>query len=275
MTPFTPFFLPAERGERFCLFHPSVGPPRGAIVYLHPFAEEMNKSRRMAALQSRAFAAHGYAVLQIDLCGCGESPQAFGSARWDLWKADAALAVAWLSKHAEGPVYVWGLRLGALLALDYAKDAPQRLSGLLLWQPVLSGEQMITQFLRLRATRAMLTGGAAGPRGTAGLRAALAAGKAVEVAGYELAPELAHSIEALRIAELAPKAVPVRWMEVVSGQNAALPSPSGRVVERWRSLGLEVEACAVRGEPFWNSVEISECPELLAQATGSMACVEA
>jgi len=33
----------------------------------------MNKSRRMAALQARVFAAMGFGVLQIDLFGCGDS----------------------------------------------------------------------------------------------------------------------------------------------------------------------------------------------------------
>ncbi len=71
------FFLPvanAQHSQRFCLFHPAQGRASGApLLYLHPFAEEMNKSRRMAALQSRALAEHGYAVLQIDLLGCGDS----------------------------------------------------------------------------------------------------------------------------------------------------------------------------------------------------------
>jgi exosortase A-associated hydrolase 2 len=86
--PFEPFFVAAARGERFCIFHPAAAALRGAIVYLHPFAEEMNKSRRMAALQSRLFAARGFAVLQIDLFGCGDSSGDFGEARWDIWKQD-------------------------------------------------------------------------------------------------------------------------------------------------------------------------------------------
>jgi len=80
--PFEPFFLPASRGERFCIFHPAAGALRGAVLYLHPFAEEMNKSRRMAALQSRMLAARGIAVLQIDLFGCGDSSGDFGDASW-------------------------------------------------------------------------------------------------------------------------------------------------------------------------------------------------
>ena len=72
---FEAFFLPAGREQRFCILHGAESgiPVRGALVYVHPFAEEMNKARRMAALQARAMAAAGYAVLQIDLYGCGDS----------------------------------------------------------------------------------------------------------------------------------------------------------------------------------------------------------
>ncbi|MFN3884534.1 MAG: hypothetical protein ACK4Q4_07240 [Rhodocyclaceae bacterium] len=44
------FFLPVADGNRFCLHHPPAGAARGALIYLPPFAEEMNKSRRMAAM---------------------------------------------------------------------------------------------------------------------------------------------------------------------------------------------------------------------------------
>ena len=61
------FFLPVGGGQRFCIFHrPHGAEARAALIFLHPFGEEMNKSRRMAALQARALAAAGYAVL------CGE-----------------------------------------------------------------------------------------------------------------------------------------------------------------------------------------------------------
>ena len=42
--PFDAFFLPAAGGERFCVFHPASGVPAGSVLYVHPFAEEMNLS---------------------------------------------------------------------------------------------------------------------------------------------------------------------------------------------------------------------------------------
>ena len=37
----------------------------GALVFIHSFAEEMNKCRRMAALQSRAFADAGWSKQRV------------------------------------------------------------------------------------------------------------------------------------------------------------------------------------------------------------------
>ena len=71
-----PLFLQVKLGplgRRFALHHRPAGPPRGLVVYVHPFAEEMNKSRRMAALQSRALAEAGFAVLQLDLMEIGRA----------------------------------------------------------------------------------------------------------------------------------------------------------------------------------------------------------
>ena len=121
------FFLasPARAGgQRFCLLT-TPAEPRATVVYVHPFAEEMNKSRRMVALQARAFAAAGIAVLQIDLFGCGDSCGDFASARWDQWLRDLTVAADWLAERGNGPMQLWGLRLGALRL--QREDADQRL----------------------------------------------------------------------------------------------------------------------------------------------------
>ena len=260
--PFEPFFLPAACGERFCIFHPAAGTPRGAIVYLHPFAEEMNKSRRMAALQSRALAAHGFAVLQIDLLGCGDSSGEFGEARWEIWKHDAVLAVQWIRRRVRAPVHLWGLRLGALLALDIAADCDESIGSFLLWQPVIDGESFLTQFLRLRVATGMINDGVA-QTSTQDLRKELNAGAVMEIAGYDLAPELAHAIDRLKLAELAPRDAPVHWFEVVPEASRPLSPASRRVENAWIARGVEVNVRTVAGEPFWNTIEIAVCPALL------------
>jgi len=264
--PFEPLFLPAANGERFCIYHPPAAARRGGVVYLHPFAEEMNKSRRMAALQSRMLAARGFAVLQIDLFGCGDSSGNFGDASWEIWQHDVALAVQWLRQRVGGSVALWGLRLGALLALDSARlcdPAPDRF---VLWQPVISGESFVTQFLRLRVATDMIAEGAA-QTSTKDLRNELSTGGVLEIAGYDLTRKLTNAIDGLKLAELAPRDATVHWFEVVADTNGLLSPASRRVADAWIARGVEANIHAVAGEPFWNTIEITECPALLAETT--------
>jgi exosortase A-associated hydrolase 2 len=262
-----PFFLKAAAGERYCLFHPAVGACRGGLVYVPPFGEEMNKSRRMAALQARALAAQGIAVLQIDLYGTGESSGDFADARWELWLADVALGCQWLAARLGRPVGLWGLRLGALLALDYARaqlalgaPAPQRM---LLWQPVHSGSSYLTQFLRLRMANEMLGADGSQKTGTAALRDQLRDGQALEVAGYALAPELADALDRLELSKIAPPPCPLHWLDVVAAEGRPLTPASAKLVAAWQQQGAELDAQAVAGPPFWGTQEIATCPALL------------
>ncbi len=262
LPPPAPFFLPvAGQGARFCLYHAPAGPCKAALVYLHPFAEEMNRSRRMAALAARALAAQGVAVLQIDLLGCGDSSGDFGDARWELWRADVALAAAWLrerSGHAPG---LWGLRAGALLALDCAPemDCPR----LLLWHPVHSGAQYLTQFLRLQLAADMLDQQQAARTTTAALRATLRAGTPLEIAGYTLAPAMADALDALDSKKLVPPC-PVHWWELAAEAGRPLPPAGAAVLQAWQAHGATVQAQVVEGPQFWATPEIATSPALLA-----------
>lgn len=261
-----PMFLAQGAAARFALYHAPQQPCRGALLYLHPFAEEMNKSRRMAALQARRLAGEGWGVLQLDLHGCGDSAGDFADASWESWRADVALGLQWLQERlgAQLPQApgLWGLRLGALLALDYAcRPAGPLVSQLLLWQPVLQGSAHLTQFLRLQVAADML-GENAAAGGTAALRATLGAGQALEIAGYTLAPVLAQALDAADAAALAPPCR-VAWLEVVAQEGRALPPAAQRLLAQWQAAGASVTAQTVAGPQFWATQEIAESPALL------------
>jgi exosortase A-associated hydrolase 2 len=256
------FFLGSGRGERYCLYHAPHGAARGAFVYVHPFAEEMNKSRRMAALQARALAARGYGVLQIDLKGCGDSGGALDEARWDHWKDDVGAASAWLAQRLGLPVGLWGLRLGAVLALDYAATARAPVAQLLLWQPVLHGAAFMTQFLRLRVAAGMLGDDAQATLGTRELRAILQAGETLEVAGYPLAPRLVAAIDALDAMTMTPPC-PVHWIEIVAAADRPVAPAALRVAQTWEARGAAVTVHPVVAMQFWASQEITQSPALI------------
>ena len=263
-----PFFLAGERGPLFCLHYaPLGGAPKSSILYLHPFAEEMHKSRRMAALQARQFAAQGHAVLQVDLTGCGDSAGDFEDATWTIWRDDVRRAHAWLQERVPGPVQLWGLRSGAALAAEMSREL-SAVARLLLWQPMVSGEQFLTQFLRLKLASEMLRQGQS-QHGTAELIAKLEAGASIEVGGYMLGPDMAAALHGFKLASLLP-ACPVEWFEVGSQGGELLGHASQGVVDGWRAAGVSVRARTIAGEPFWTMQEISECPELVSATLESL-----
>ena len=265
-----PFFLESEQGRRFCLLHtPPPGiPQRSGVLYVHPFAEEMNKTRRMAAMQSRALAALGHVVLQIDLFACGDSCGEMRDASIALWHSDIQAAAEWMQARGLAPLTVWGLRFGCLLGLAWASATTMPIDRLLLWQPVVNGEAHLNQFLRIGTASAMLSAGtaSAGPP----LRSRLAQGAAVEVAGYDISPQLASGMDSLRIADASCPAARIDWFEVVANAEGGMAPISQRTIGAWQARGLDVHQHVIGGESFWATVETTDCPELLAATTRLM-----
>jgi uncharacterized protein len=263
MTP-EAFFVSASQGRgghRFCLYYPVPGPvARGAIVYVHPFADEMNKARRMASLQSRRMCEAGYAVLQMDLLGCGDSSGDFGDATWEDWIEDVHFACRWLCERTDAPLWLWGMRAGCLLAVEAAATLELDKTRFLFWQPAGLGKQVLQQFLRFKAAADLSEGNAKAVM--AELRAQLAEGAAVDVVGYRLSAGLAAGLER---AQLGPpqNADRLEWFEVSSRATAGLAPSAERYLEAWRESGVDVHASIVNGPAFWQTTDIEEAPELL------------
>jgi len=153
-----PLFIPGQTGELFALYYPpaSGGQPKKVFLHIPAFAEEMNKSRRMVALQARAFAQHGYGVLVMDLLGTGDSFGNFSEATWLIWQQDIDTAIRWIVKQVAESINLWSLRIGVLLAMDFVANSSAKIDKLICWQPVLNGETFVMQFLRLRVAAAMM-----------------------------------------------------------------------------------------------------------------------
>ena len=267
------FFVPTEThalpaGQRLCLFHPPVGLPRGRVLYLHPFAEELNTTRRVVAQQARALAAAGYAVLQIDMTGCGDSTGDFADATWTAWLEDARLAHRWLSQSASGPLWLWGMRSGALLATDLL-DRLSEPANLLLWQPAVTGQQVLQQFARLHAANQWLSAGKADEESPT---RRLAQGVPVDIAGYTIHPELAAGLVETRLKPpTAGLAGTLIWMEIARPVGAALSPASEREILAWQQAGWHTRAEAVVAPPFWQTVSTEDAPALIQATLAAMA----
>lgn len=255
-----PRFIETPAGRLFLQCWLPVGPPRGALLVLPPFAEEMNRSRPQLALLGRRLAAAGHAVLLPDLHGTGDSDGDFADATVDGWQQDLAAVAAHAAAGGLVIDTLLGLRFGALMAAPALAQLPA--ARLLLWQPVLSGEAVLTQLLRTRVAAAMMSGGQAG-ESVPGLQQRLASGQSLEVAGYEISPALASGLRELRLPPALPARATVHWLDVASSADSPLSRPAAQLIEQWNAAGNPVAHRRLPGEPFWTSAEISLCPALV------------
>ena len=265
------FFLPGTSGRLFSVFHSPVSDaPTIGVLYVPPFADEMNKTRRQAALQARRLAAQGYGVMFVDLFGTGDSEGHFRDARWDGWIEDLLTAVRWLEQRGMQRIILWGVRCGALLTVDLADRLGHRVEQIILWQPVFSGKLYVGQFLRLRAAAEMMAGD--GGLNTAELREQLQRGESVEIAGYDLHPDLATAIEDKDLRRMPlPADLRVDWFEILPDAEKTLSPVARQVADTWAEAGVEVALKTVVGAPFWSTPEIVVIDELL-EKTEHVAC---
>lgn len=262
-------FIDAGGRRLFGLHIVPTGPVRGAALYVPPFAEEMNRCRSHAAAQARALAAAGIHCLLIDLHGTGESDGAFEDAAWSGWHDDVLAAARHLRQASGHAPALWGVRTGALLAAGAAAalaedGAPPHL---LLWQPVLDGALFLNQTLRLRIASQMVS--ESERETTEQIRARLAAGEVIEVAGYPLTQAMAEGLAASRLADAAlPAGTRVDWLEIVAKPEQPLALPSRKLADAWGARGLRVQARTVACPMIWQLHERADAPQLEAATLG-------
>lgn len=255
------FFLPVDGKQCFCVWRaPSGGiAPRGAVLHLPAFGEEMNKSRRMTALAARALAERGLGVLQLDPSGTGDSGGEFGATSFEQWIAELAVGAAWAQARAPGPLWLWALRAGALLTAPLVARVPGPVAALL-WQPVQSGPQLLTHLLRQKHAAELAD---AGPGALEALRQQLRAGDGVEIGGYTLTGAMAAWLGAAQFELRSGALTRVAWFEVTSVTPPRLSPATRTKVAALRSDGIPIIAEAVPGPSFWQSAEIEEAPALI------------
>ncbi|MEE9423655.1 MAG: hydrolase 2, exosortase A system-associated [Methylococcales bacterium] len=267
-----PFFINGTHGRLFAMYYPPQNAePEGLVIHLPAFAEEMNKSRRMVALQATALSNKNFGVLVLDLFGTGESEGLLENATWQTWLDDVDSAIHWLKQqYSDIPLYLWGLRFGCALAVSYAVQVNTEIRGLMLWQPLLSGKMLLNQFLRLRVVAALTNQNTADKSAetTKSLLQQLANGKAVEVGGYLLTPDLSASILTIEAGQLSFKPpINIFWLDFMTSETVK-PSPvSNKVINHWIQQNNTVNWSAISGDRFWSTQEIAVCPELITIST--------
>lgn len=262
-----PFFMEVDGLRLFALQVAPPGPAVGSVLYLPPFAEEMNRLRNHASAAARAMAGAGWRCLLLDPFGTGESDGDTEAATWERWHADGLAALQWLRRQGSGPVVLWGARTGALLAGELARSAADTISRVLLWQPVTDGGLYLNQYLRLRVASQLVHDGE--KETTESIRQQLAAGHTVEVAGYPLSPALADALGSRKLLP-PPAGMAVDWIEIVG--KAEQPAAVGS--RRWADMaiagGTILRLQTVVAPMVWQIHGREDAPALVAATVDAM-----
>lgn len=247
---------------------PTHATPVGSVLHVPAFGEEMNKSRAVVSKQARILADMGYQVTIVDPYGTGDSEGEFVEASWEMWCGDVVRCSNWVAAESGHAPVLWGLRLGALLAADVAAVMDTGRSHnqpLLLWHPVLNGEQHMTQFLRLRLANSVMHGGQ--KEKASDLKALIEREGQLEIAGYEISRELFTETSFRKLAALPIGSDQcVVWVDVLPPDRPA-PLPTQKLLEQWQSNGIECDYQQVAGPQFWSTQELSEGDELIRATT--------
>lgn len=267
-----PFFLDTASGRLFAVHHRPADATRtrGQVLCVPAFNEEMNRCRSMVTLQAQALAEAGYGTLVLDLFGTGDSEGGFVDARWPLWLDNLRAGQAWLDLQAGGCRAIWGIRLGAILAACLHAAAADPRVALLLWQPVVEGKTHLTQFLRVRIAASIDRTDVA-KETTASMRETLAGGRPVEVAGYEIHPELAAAIDDAQLTRHPP--VPgsrMLWLENAAADAVDLAPASQAVLARWPGPQVTTTGQTFSGPAFWRMHERVVAPSAIERTTDWM-----
>ena len=253
-------------GRRLFLIHVgAAGPARRRVLVLPPFAEELNKCRRLLAVTVRHLATVGCDVLWPDLYGTGDRAGDFVDADWSMWRAELEALNAWhAAQLPTTPTCCLAVRSGALLLGALAARGSYAPTQAVLWQPLFDGARLLQQFLRLRVMAERIGGG---NETAAELEQLLARDGHLEVAGYGLNAKLYAELGAagLRAADLiGVAALSVLEFKAAGGADVTLPARQFR--DALLAQGCAATAQCVAAEQFWATQEIS-APQAMIDAT--------
>ncbi len=270
----SPDFLSTNNGTIFFLETASESSwNKNLVILIPPFAEEMNKSRKIFSSFQHHLSSNKYRTVLFDLFGTGDSQGEFSDATWLLWQQNLIDIIKYVfEQYPEVRINFVALRTGALLLNNSLHQLPKYLSSAIhqihYWNPVFNATQFVNQFLRLK-----LTGDIMRENGekltTKTLRQQLLKQGTMEVAGYQLSAELVEEFEQ------ADASLPkldnlhiIHFYEISS--SAKITSALSNYISKLQEHHYQIETHSLTGPKFWVSQEICISQPLIDLTTSHM-----
>jgi exosortase A-associated hydrolase 2 len=258
---FTAEFIATGKGRIFVLARHPRNFSGQCVLVVPPFAEEMNKSRKMITELAQRVSARRLGVVIPDFFGTGDSEGDFSQTDCETWLDDLGSTEKWLRERNWSVAAVLGIRLGCVVAAEHLRRRDQPVKSTIFWQPMLDGARALEQFLRLRVAASLMEDK---KETVADLKADIASGAPVEVAGYGISKQLVVQIEHLKLASsIGANVGNLHWFEVLRSAEAPVPVPTSKFFEQLQAKGISATLHTVHGEPFWASTEVVCLPTLL------------
>lgn len=253
----TPFFL--------AHYSPAAGSSGKAVILVPPFAEELNRSKRMYVLCAQRLAGAGLDAYCFDFVGTGDSYGEWGSFSWADWQQNLVDVYEHIRASGVDDISVIALRLAALLVAETVASRQIQLSKCLLWDPVEDGEVYVRQLLRLKIAAAMTEEAAS--LTTKDVLASIEQHGFLEVGGYRITAELLDSIKQTKLTktiEVLMNSSQLHWMVLKNtGQSNTVSIP----LSVPKALQDKVILHAVQDTRFWMQQEVTIAPALLQKTS--------
>lgn len=214
-----PFYF-GTRERRLFGIHEAAQPSMAGhgVVLCHPWGSEYIHAYRAMRQLARMLSANRINTLRFDYFGTGDSDGDEAAGDPDGWEADIQSAIAELKDTAQSTrLSLVGLRLGATLAANVAVRMGAEVNSLVLWDPVVSGPEYLTELQRAmgewyRAASVTRMGWFLPP---SALARRARRQRDLEVLGFRLTEPVAAAVRRIDLAALAP-AFPNRTLIVAS-----------------------------------------------------------
>lgn len=204
---------------------------RHAVVLCHPWGTEYIHAYRAMRQLAKMLTVKGLHTLRFDYFGTGDSAGDTTAGDLSGWEADIQSAIEELEDTTGAKrVSLVGLRLGATLAANVATRTGAAVSSLVLWDPVVSGAEYLTEVHQAARTGWLL------PRPAVARPADQGGGH--EIMGFPLTEAVAAEVRRIDLAALAP-AFPHRTLVVVSQSLGSHASLQHALDQRQAPLAIE------------------------------------
>jgi pimeloyl-ACP methyl ester carboxylesterase len=228
--------------------------PTGIILCIQTPGEENSFSRRVFVQAANRFAGLGYCTLIFDPFGVGDSAGQTSEVRLQDWRSDLMRIAHHMRLKYDAPFFIWGSRLGSLLAADLLISQSDTTAGLMLWAPLAHGRTWVDQLQQVSTIdQQSLIASDICPQNKdlKRLGGSTYLGSLIdEINGLSLTPTMQHQSfgNASKIALFG-----LTNPYLVRGQDARKPPALEAIEANWRESGFEVHTATVPAENYWSA----------------------